>query len=80
LHWSLCSNICTSQRVQYILLCEQKIAVDTKLTETVQERDVIMGEKVEVDWRREISLVWIHVEPVIGVLKQKYTILQGNYQ
>ena len=39
-----------------------------------------MGEKVEVDWRREISLVWIHVEPVIGVLKQKYTILQGNYQ
>ena len=34
-------------------------------------------EKVEVDWSRELSLVRIHVERVIGVLKQKYTILQG---
>lgn len=33
-------------------------------------------EKVDVDWSRELSLVRIHVERVIGVLKQKYTILQ----
>ena len=32
----------------------------------------------EVDWSREISHVRIHVERVIGVLKQKYTILQGT--
>ena len=35
-------------------------------------------EKIEVDWSRELSLVHIHVERVIGVLKQKYTILQGT--
>lgn len=35
-------------------------------------------EKVEVDWSRELSIVRIHVERVIGVLKQKYTILQGT--
>jgi len=35
-------------------------------------------EKVEVDWSRELSVVRIHVERVIGVLKQKYTILQGT--
>lgn len=34
-------------------------------------------EKVDVDWSRELSLVRIHSERVIGVLKQKYTILQG---
>ena len=34
-------------------------------------------EKVQVDWSRELSLVRIHVECVIWVLKQKYTILQG---
>ena len=34
-------------------------------------------EKVDVDWSRELSLVRIHVERVIGVLKQKFTILQG---
>jgi len=34
-------------------------------------------EKIEVDWSRETSLVRIHVERVIGVLKQKYTILQN---
>ena len=34
-------------------------------------------EKVEVDWSRELSNVRKHVERVIGVLKQKYTILQG---
>ena len=34
-------------------------------------------EKVEVDWSGELSLVRIHVERVIDVLKQKYTILQG---
>ena len=33
-------------------------------------------EKVELDWSRELSIVRIHVERVIGVLKQKYTILQ----
>ena len=35
-------------------------------------------EKVEVDWSRELSVVRIHIERVIGVLKQKYTILQGT--
>ena len=35
-------------------------------------------EKIDVDWSRELSLVRIHVERVIGVLKQKYTILQGT--
>ena len=34
-------------------------------------------EKVDVDWSRELSIVRIHGERVIGVLKQKYTILQG---
>ena len=34
-------------------------------------------EKVEVDWSRELSIVRIHVERVIGLLKQKYTILQS---
>ena len=34
-------------------------------------------EKIEVDWSRELSVVRIHVERIIGVLKQKYTILQG---
>ena len=34
-------------------------------------------EKVEVDWSRELSIIRIHVERVIGVLKQKYTILQS---
>ena len=33
-------------------------------------------EKVDIDWSRELSAVRIHVERVIGVLKQKYTILQ----
>ena len=35
-------------------------------------------EKQDVDWSRELSVVRIHVEQVIGVLKQKYTILQGT--
>ena len=35
-------------------------------------------EKQDVDWSRELSVVRIHVERVIGVLKQKYTILQGT--
>ena len=34
-------------------------------------------EKVNVDWSRELSSVRIHVEPIIGTLKQKYTMLQG---
>ena len=34
-------------------------------------------DKVDIDWSRELSLVWIHVERIIGVLKQKYTILQN---
>jgi len=34
-------------------------------------------QKVDVDWSRELSIVRIHVERIIGVLKQKYTILQG---
>ena len=35
-------------------------------------------EKLQVDWSRELSIVRIHVERVIGVLKQKYTILQST--
>ena len=34
-------------------------------------------EKVQVDWSRELSIVRIHVEQVIGIMKQKYTILQS---
>ena len=34
--------------------------------------------KVQVDWSRELSIVRIHSERVIGVLKQKYTILQST--
>ena len=34
-------------------------------------------EKVNIDWSRELSVVRIHVEYVIGVLKIKYTILQS---
>ena len=34
-------------------------------------------EKVDVDWSRELSIVRIHIERVIGILKQKFTILQG---
>ena len=34
-------------------------------------------EKLEVDWSPELSIVHIHVERVISILKQKYTILQG---
>ena len=34
--------------------------------------------KVQLDWSRELSVVHIHVERVIGVLKQKYTILQSR--
>ena len=35
-------------------------------------------EKVQVDWSREFSIVRIHIERVIGVLKQKYTTLQST--
>ena len=35
-------------------------------------------DRVYVDWSRELSVVQIHVERVIGFLKQKYTILQGT--
>ncbi|XP_072027616.1 uncharacterized protein [Amphiura filiformis] len=34
--------------------------------------------KKEVDWSRELSIVRIHVERVIGLVKQKYSILQGT--
>ena len=34
-------------------------------------------EKINVGWNRELSVVRIHVERVNGVLKQKFTILQG---
>ena len=34
-------------------------------------------EKVDVDCSRELSLVRIHAERVIGILKLKYTVLQG---
>ena len=31
-----------------------------------------------MDWSRELSQVRIHVERAIGVLKQRFTILQGT--
>ena len=31
-----------------------------------------------MDWSRELSVVRIHVERVIGVLKQKYTIFEST--
>jgi len=34
--------------------------------------------KMEVDWSRELSAVRIHVERVLGGVKQKYTILNGT--
>ena len=37
----------------------------------------IQLEKIDVDWSRELSLVRIHVERVIGVLKKKFIILQN---
>ena len=41
---------------------------------------MLVGKNVcnlKVDWSKELSIVRIHVECVIGILKQKYTILQG---
>ena len=35
-------------------------------------------EKIGVDWSLEVQIVHIHVERVVGVIKQKYTILQGT--
>lgn len=35
-------------------------------------------EKVDIDWSRELSVVRIHVERIIGLLKQKYTLLQNT--
>ena len=34
--------------------------------------------KVEVDTARQLSCVRIHIERVIGLLRQKYTILEGT--
>lgn len=34
-------------------------------------------EKIDVDWSRELSLVRIHVERLIGLVKLKYTILRS---
>ena len=34
--------------------------------------------KMEIDQFRDLSRVRIHIERVIGVLRQKYTILQGT--
>lgn len=41
-------------------------------------RGVNQLEKKEVDWSRELSIVRIHVERVIGTVKQKYTLLQST--
>lgn len=35
-------------------------------------------ERVDMDWSRELSVVCSHVECVIDLLKQKYTVLQGG--
>ena len=40
-------------------------------------KNQLENSKVDVDWSRELSIVRIHVERVIGLLKQKYTILQS---
>ena len=52
-----------------MLMAEVKIPPFTKGTKQL--------EKQNVDWSCELSIVRIYVERVIGVLKQKYTILQG---
>jgi len=50
----------------HMLLAEIKIPPFTKGNKQL--------EKIELDWSRELSMVRIHVEHVIGALKQKYTI------
>ena len=41
-------------------------------------RGKVQFTRKEVDWSRELSVVRIHVERVIGTVKQKFTILQGT--
>ena len=60
---------CTCNDYAHIALAEVKIPLLTQGKEQL--------EKVQVDWSRELSLVRTHIEHVIWVLKQKYTILQG---
>ena len=55
----------TSQEQARMLLAEVKIPPFTK------------GKKKKIDWSRELSVVRIHVERIIGVVKQNYTILQN---
>ena len=52
-----------------MVLAEVKIPPFTKGKKQLEKKDV--------DWSRELSVVRIHVERVIGLLKQKYTILQS---
>ena len=35
---------------------------------------------MEVDWSQELSVVLIHVERIMGVLKQKFTFYETLYQ
>ena len=60
---------------------EQESGVGCQVTVFVAECGTQKGkkqlEKLDIDWSRELSTVRIHVERVIGVLKQKYTILQS---
>ena len=53
-----------------IILAEVKIPPFTKGVKQLEKQDV--------DWSRELSVVRIHVERVIGLLKRKYTILQST--
>ena len=43
---------------------------------SLYKRETIIR-KVEIDWNSELLLVRIHVEQLIGILKQKYHILQN---
>ena len=59
----------TCQEQARMFLAEVKIPPFTKGKKQLEKKDL--------DWSRELSIVRIHVERIIGVVKQKYTILQN---
>ena len=59
----------TCQEQARMVLAEVKIPPFTRGLKQLEKKDI--------DWSRELSVVRIHVERIIGLLKQKYTILQG---
>ena len=59
----------TCEQEAKMVLAEVKVPPFTKGKKQLEKKDI--------DWSRELSTVRIHVERVIGLLKQKYKILQG---